>query len=146
VNTQAIGSTLSVITNPVGYVQTLTPNTPELSSFDPNASETFGTKPQNSYLQVVEPQIGNRLLVLDPDTGNYSYVNATDVGPSGPPPARSSSAVVRGAQQGVAANKGVAVSSNVVGTSGSSPSGSTSSSAVHGLLQNSNVAHGLLNN
>src|SRR5205814_2280087 len=64
---------------------------------DPATSQTFGTKPQFSTLQVVEPQIGARLLVLDPDTGNYSYVNAADVGPSGPPPARSSAAVVRGA-------------------------------------------------
>jgi hypothetical protein len=47
-------------------------------------------------LQVVEPQIGTRLLVLDPDTGNYAYVNATDVAPSGAPPARTSAAVVRG--------------------------------------------------
>ena len=97
VNTQAIGSTLTVITNPVGYVQTLTPNTPEASSFDPATSQTFGTKPQFSYLQVTEPQIGNRLLVLDPDTGNYSYVNATDVGPSGAPPHQTAAATTRGA-------------------------------------------------
>jgi hypothetical protein len=98
VNTQAVGSTLSVFSNPVGYVQTLSPSTPELSSFDPATSQTFGTKPQFSYLQVVEPQIGGRLLVLDPDSGNYTYVNASDVGPSGPPPPRSSAAVVRGAR------------------------------------------------
>lgn len=96
ITTQAIGSTVAVVTNPVGYVQTLQPSTPELSSFDPGQSQTFGSKPQFSYLQVVEPQIGNRLLVVDPDTGNYSYVNATDVGPSGAPPAKSSAAVVRG--------------------------------------------------
>ncbi|HUZ75969.1 MAG TPA: choice-of-anchor Q domain-containing protein, partial [Chloroflexota bacterium] len=95
VNTQAIGSTLSVVTNPVGYVQTTTPSAPELSSFANNA-QTFGSKPQFSYLQVVEPQIGSRLLVLDPATGNYTYVNASDVGPSGPPPNVSSTAVVRG--------------------------------------------------
>ena len=86
VATQAIGSTISVVTNPVGYVQALAPGTPELSSFDPGTSQTFSTKPQSSYLQVAEPQIGTRLLVPDPDTGNYAYVNATDVGPSGPPP------------------------------------------------------------
>jgi len=82
----------------VGYVQTLAPNTPELSSFDPGTSQTFGTKPQFAYLQVVEPQIGGRLLVLDPDTGNYGYVNAADVGLSGAPPPKTSSAVVRGAR------------------------------------------------
>jgi hypothetical protein len=94
--TQALGSTVSVVTNPVGYVQTLEPDTAEQSSFDPNSSQTFGTKPQFSYLQVVEPQVGSRLLVLDPDTGNYSYVDASSVAPSGPPPNKTSSAVVRG--------------------------------------------------
>jgi len=96
VSTQALGSTVAVVTNPVGYVQTLGDNAPVASSFDPNTSQEFGTKPQFSYLQVVEPQIGNRLLVLDPDTGNYGYVNAADVGPSGPPPPKTSTAVVRG--------------------------------------------------
>jgi subtilisin family serine protease len=94
--TQVLGSTVSVVTNPVGYVQTTSADVTEFSSFDPNTSQSFGTKAAQSYLQVVEPPIGNRLLVLDPDTGNYSYVNSTDVAPSGPPPARSSSAVVRG--------------------------------------------------
>jgi hypothetical protein len=83
----------------VGYVQTLGDDTPVLSSFAGDA-QTFGSKSQFSYLQVVEPQVGNRLLVLDPDTGNYAYVNATDVGPAGPPPAKSSSAVVRGLIEG----------------------------------------------
>ncbi|MHB8620846.1 MAG: hypothetical protein ACYDAG_14940, partial [Chloroflexota bacterium] len=82
---QAITATFVVLTNPVEYVQTLTNSAPELSSFGANA-QTFGTKPQFSYLKVTEPQIGTRLLVLDPATGNYAYVNATDIGPSGPPP------------------------------------------------------------
>ncbi len=94
--TQAIGSVLSVVTNPVGYVQTVSSDAPVSSSFDPNTSQTFGTKPAQSYLQVVEPQVGTRLLVLDPATGNYGYVDAKDVGPSGPPPANSATAVVRG--------------------------------------------------
>jgi hypothetical protein len=82
----------------VSYVQTLNPETQEYSSFDPSTSQSFGGKAQFSYLQVVAPQIpgDNRLVVLDPDTGNYSYVNATDVAPSGPPPNKSSSAMVRG--------------------------------------------------
>ncbi len=96
VYTQALGSVVSVVTNPVGYVQTVSPSTTVLSSFDTDTAQVFGTKAQFSYLQVVEPQIGRRLLVLDPDTGNYAYVNVSDVGPSGPPPGRSSSAVVRG--------------------------------------------------
>ncbi|HVA22851.1 MAG TPA: hypothetical protein VMW62_00485 [Chloroflexota bacterium] len=46
---------------------------------------------------MVEPQVGTRLLVLNPATGNSAYVNATDRGPSGPPPAPSTAtAVVRG--------------------------------------------------
>ncbi|MBV8085005.1 MAG: hypothetical protein JO247_09340, partial [Chloroflexi bacterium] len=96
VTTQAIGSVLSVVTNPRGYVQTLADGTPELSSFDPNTAQTFGTKPQFATLEVVEPQIGDSLLVLDPDTGNYAYVTATDVGPSGPPPGTAYAAAVEG--------------------------------------------------
>ncbi|MBV9120389.1 MAG: hypothetical protein JOZ39_06750, partial [Chloroflexi bacterium] len=98
VDTQAIGSVISVVTNPVGFVQT-TSNTPELSSFAGDAQQ-FGTKPPNTYLQVVEPQIGDKLLVLDPDSGNYAYVSASSVGPSGPPPGKSSAAVVRGLLNG----------------------------------------------
>lgn len=96
------GVVQAVVANPVTYVQTLNASTPELSNFDPSSAQTFGTKPQFSYLQVTEPQIPsvNTLVVLDPDSGNYSYVKATDVAPSGAPPARSSSAVVRGALQG----------------------------------------------
>ena len=101
VKTQAIGSVISVVTNPVGYVQTLSDDTPELSSFDPNTSQTFGSKPQFTTLQVTEPQIGGRLLVLDPDSGNYAYVNATDVAPSGPPPSKVSAATVRGLLSGL---------------------------------------------
>jgi hypothetical protein len=95
-NLNFIGSLLGVVTNPVGYVQTLNPDATEYSSFDPNTAQTFSTQPQFSTFQVVEPQIGNRLLVIDPNTNNFAYVNATDVAPSGPPPATSSAAVVRG--------------------------------------------------
>ncbi|MGH2365746.1 MAG: beta strand repeat-containing protein [Chloroflexota bacterium] len=86
VNTQLISGLMSVFANPVGYVQTLTPNAALYSSFDPASSQRFGAKPQFSYLQVAEPQVGSRLHVLDPATRNYAYVNATDVGPSGAPP------------------------------------------------------------
>ena len=73
-------------TNPVGYVQTLTASSGLYSSFDPASGQTFAGKPQFAYLQVVEPQVGSRLLVLDPIDKNYAYVNASDVGPSGAPP------------------------------------------------------------
>ncbi len=95
-NLNFLGSVLGVVSNPVSYVQTVNPNATLQSSFDAGNSQSFGKTGQFSYLQVVEPQIGNRLLVLNPATGNYAYVDATDVGPSGPPPAKSSTAVVRG--------------------------------------------------
>jgi hypothetical protein len=106
-NQNGAGVVQAVVANPVTYVQTLKADTPELSSFQPDA-QTFGTKPQFSYLQVVEPQLPvvNKLVVLDPDTGNYSYVNATDVGPSGPPPAKSAAGVVRGVLNGAGGSSG----------------------------------------
>lgn len=47
---------------------------------------TFGVAPPWSYFQVVEPQSDGRLRVLDARTGNFAFVEAVDVGPSGPPP------------------------------------------------------------
>lgn len=85
VRTQAIGSIFSVVSAPISYAQTLR-DTQLFSSFDPDTSRVFGAIKQFSYLRVVEPQIGSRLLVMEPETGNYSYVNANDVGPSGPSP------------------------------------------------------------
>ncbi|MBV8085249.1 MAG: hypothetical protein JO247_10590, partial [Chloroflexi bacterium] len=98
-NLNALGSVIGVVTNPVGYVQTLNPAATEYSSFDPNTSQQFSSLDQFTSLQVVEPQIGNRLLVIDPTTNNFAYVNASDVAPSGPPPAKSSAAVVQGILQ-----------------------------------------------
>jgi hypothetical protein len=57
----------------------------------------YGAIPQWSYLQVVAPQSGPRLHVLVPWTNNYAYVDATTVGPSGPPPAGWAQAVQAGA-------------------------------------------------
>ena len=95
VQTQALGSVVAVVANPVSYVQTLAAATRVYSSFDPASSTVFGTKPQFSYLRVVEPQVGTRLLVQEPETGNYAYLDAGEVGPSGPPPGAKSAAVVR---------------------------------------------------
>ena len=86
VRTQAIGSIFSVVAVGAGWAQTVRPDVQLYSSFDPATSKLFGTKKQHSYLKVVEPQIGSRLLVLDAETGDYAYVNARDVGPSGAPP------------------------------------------------------------
>jgi hypothetical protein len=46
----------------------------------------YGEIPQWTYLLVVAPQNGPRLFVFVPATGNYAYVDARSVGPSGPPP------------------------------------------------------------
>lgn len=89
-NLNFIGSVLGVVTNPVGWYQTLNPSTNLYSGFDPSSSQVFGTLPQWSYVMATEPQVGTRLYVINPLTHNYAYVNATDVGPSGPPPASSS--------------------------------------------------------
>ncbi len=86
VKTNAIGSIISVVAVSVGWAQTLR-DIDLYSSFDPATSSIFGKKQQFSYLQVLNPQIGSRLFVRDLD-GNFAYVNARDVGPSGPPPAR----------------------------------------------------------
>ena len=86
VSTQLASGLMSVFASPVGYVETLKPGAALYSSFDPATSQSFGGKSQFSYLQVVEPQVGTRLHVLDPATKNYAYVNAADVWPSGAPP------------------------------------------------------------
>ncbi len=79
-------SLVSLLANSGGYVQTLVKGAALWSSFALDAQITGAPKPQFTYLQVLAPQIGTRLLVLDPDTGSYAYVNAADVGPSGLPP------------------------------------------------------------
>ena len=47
---------------------------------------SFGKAPQWSYFQVVGPQQGSRLFVWNPRSNNYAYIDASAVGPSGPPP------------------------------------------------------------
>lgn len=88
---------MSAFTNPVGWVPTLAERTGLWSSFNPGTSVSFGAKRQFTYLQVAEPQIGSRLVVFDPSTNKYAYVNATELGPSGPPPqgGKGATAVVR---------------------------------------------------
>ena len=44
--------------------------------------QRFGVRPEQTRLEVVEPQIGDRLLVRDPANGGYAYVNASEVEPS----------------------------------------------------------------
>ena len=85
VQTQVIPYVASIIAHPAGEVQTLDDNAPELSSPTQDAV-ILNHKNRLSRLLVVEPQIGTRLLILDPDTNNYAFVNTIDVGlpvPSG---------------------------------------------------------------
>jgi N-acetylmuramoyl-L-alanine amidase len=51
----------------------------------PEGGVRFGTAPRWNFFQVVKPQDGSRLFVRAAATGNVAYVDATDVGPSGPP-------------------------------------------------------------
>ena len=51
----------------------------------PEGGARFGISPRWSFFQVVQPQDGARLFVKVADTGNVAYVDAKDVGPSGPP-------------------------------------------------------------
>jgi hypothetical protein len=88
VQTQALGSIVALFANPAGYVQTLAPATRLFSSWDPATSAVLASKPQYSWLRVIEPQIGSRLYVVDVDSNGLAFVNAADVGPSGPPSPR----------------------------------------------------------
>lgn len=85
--TQNLGGVVeAVVANPISWVQTTAPAAGLYSGFDPPTSQTFGTVPQWTYLQVMEPQVGTRLVVRNPATNAYAYVDAVDVGASGPPP------------------------------------------------------------
>jgi hypothetical protein len=85
VETQLIDGVFAAMANPLGYVQVVSSDAAVYSSFDPATSQEFGRRAQFAYLRVVEPQIGDRLLVVDPTTDNYAFVSAVDVGPSGSP-------------------------------------------------------------
>jgi len=80
IQTTKLGSILSVFTQPVGYVRTLTNDTREYSGWGQAA--VLASRPKGVDLQVVQPQTGGRLFVLDPLTSNYAYVDASAVGPS----------------------------------------------------------------
>lgn len=52
----------------------------------PDASaRSFGVQPQFSSFLVVARQTSSRLYVYNPKTRNYAYIDASAVGPSGPP-------------------------------------------------------------
>jgi hypothetical protein len=66
------------------WVQSFAPT--HLWSGPDKAAVDYGPLPQWSFLQWVAPQNGPRLYVYVPWTKDYAYVDATAVGPSGPPP------------------------------------------------------------
>ncbi|HLY66335.1 MAG TPA: hypothetical protein VKU60_12440 [Chloroflexota bacterium] len=78
-------SRLLVITAGSGYVQTISSDVAIWASFDPANDTILERKPQFSYLRVEGPQIGARLMVIDPENGSQGYVDALEVGPSGAP-------------------------------------------------------------
>ena len=82
VQTQVLSAVIAIFSNSASDVRTVVPHAPLLSSFDPATAETFGTRPPGTRLRVVEPRVGDYLLVLDPATGGYTYVSATDVAPA----------------------------------------------------------------
>jgi hypothetical protein len=69
---------------PQAWVQALRP-LPLWSGPDDNADQ-FGYAARWDYFLVVRPQAGPRLSVFVARTGNYAWVDALAVGPSGPPP------------------------------------------------------------
>ena len=69
------------------WVEGFAPTVTEWSGPDAQAV-AFGSRPQWSHFLVVAPQHGPRLEVLDPLTEGYAWVDAADVGPSGPPASR----------------------------------------------------------
>lgn len=67
------------------WVQNHVPDAPLWSGPDDRAV-SFGARPQWSYFLVAGPHVGGRLYVLDQGHKNYAWIDATAVGPSGPPP------------------------------------------------------------
>jgi len=51
-----------------------------------DAGEPLGTAARWDYFAIARPQVGGRIYVNVARTGNYAWVDALAVGPSGPPP------------------------------------------------------------
>jgi len=67
------------------YVQNFSDGLRIYSGWDDKAADFGAAGPQFTTFTVVAPQIGNRIHVFNPVTGNYGWINADGVGPSGPP-------------------------------------------------------------
>src|SRR5215208_4575906 len=72
-------------TSAAEWVQNFAPT--QLWSGRDSSAVSFGSAPQWDYFQIAAPQMGGRFYVLVARTGNYAFVDATILGPSGPPPA-----------------------------------------------------------
>jgi len=86
VETQVAPTVLGIMTRP--YTQVRVVKETGLYSSFARTGKLFGVRATSSVLQVagppmqvVGPQIESRLLILDPATNNYAYVNAADVSP-----------------------------------------------------------------
>ncbi len=82
--TQSLPSILGVVTRPFNFVSVNADQTPIWSSFG-ESGQQFGARQKSTLLQVVGPQIGGRMLVLDPQTKNYGYVDSQQVSPAQTP-------------------------------------------------------------
>jgi hypothetical protein len=80
IRTQAIPPVIAVVVRPFMRARITTSET-GLYSGPGKDAYLFGNRPQLTSLQVVGPLIEGRLLVLDPETENYAYVDALDVAP-----------------------------------------------------------------
>jgi hypothetical protein len=67
------------------WVQNFVPT--ELWSGPDATAVSFGRVPQWDYFEVVAPQAAGRLFVLAVRTNSFAFIDASAVGPSGPPPA-----------------------------------------------------------
>lgn len=67
------------------YVQNFSEGLRIYSGWDDKAADFGEAGPQFTTFKVVAPQIGNRIYVFNPVTGNYGWINADGVGPAGPP-------------------------------------------------------------
>ena len=61
------------------------PNVHIFSGWDQQAIDFGPAGPQFTTFTVAQPQVGTRILVFNPLTGNYGWIDATGVGPAGAP-------------------------------------------------------------
>ena len=75
---------VAIATPTPAWVQALRPIS--LWSGPDDNAEQLGAAARWDYFLIAKPQMGGRLLVLVARSGNYAWVDALSVGPSGPPP------------------------------------------------------------